>query len=52
MIRCGFDTLDIANQPTIDELKAGRVPVSHQHYQPTGGDDPSRDPLKPWRRRA
>jgi uncharacterized protein (DUF934 family) len=52
MIRCGFDTLDITNQPTIDELKAGHVPLSHQHYQPTGEDGPERDPLKPWRRRA
>jgi uncharacterized protein (DUF934 family) len=52
MIRCGFDTLDITNEPTIAELRQGRVPASHQHYQPTGEDDSGVDPLKPWRRRA
>jgi uncharacterized protein (DUF934 family) len=52
MIRCGFDSLDITNEPTIAELRAGRVPLAHQRYQPTGGDHNAVDPLKPWRRLA
>ena len=52
MQRCGFDSLDITNEPTIAELRAGHVPLSHQHYQPTGEDAPRADPLKPWRRLA
>ena len=52
MQRCGFDSLDITNEPTIAELRSGRVPLSHQHYQPTGEDEAPVDPLRPWRRRA
>ena len=57
MVRCGFDALDITNEPTLRALRAGRIPASHELYQPTGRDDDrpdpvKPDPLKPWRRRA
>ena len=52
MLRCGFDSLDISNGPTLAALQAGQVPVSHEHYQPTGQDRTNADDLKPWRRRA
>jgi uncharacterized protein (DUF934 family) len=52
MLRCGFDALDITNEPTLKELRAGRVPQSHQLYQPTGKDGGTPDPNKPWRRLA
>lgn len=52
MQRCGFDTLDISNGPTLDALNAGHIPGSHWHYQPTGQDDDGASELKPWRRRA
>ena len=52
MVRCGFDSLDISNGPTLAALQAGQVPVSHEHYQPTGQDGAKGDDLKPWRRRA
>ncbi|WP_413988294.1 DUF934 domain-containing protein [Labrys okinawensis] len=52
MIRCGFDVLDITNAPTLAALEAGKVPISHEHYQPTGADKTKSDALKPWRRRA
>jgi uncharacterized protein (DUF934 family) len=52
MVRCGFDSLDITNEPTLAELKAGHVPLAHQRYQPTGKDSEGVDPLKPWRRLA
>ncbi len=52
MIRCGFDALDITNGPTVAALEAGKVPASHEHYQPTGTDKTRRDSLKPWRRWA
>ena len=45
-----FDALDITNAPTVAALEAGKVPVSHEHYQPTGSDKTKRDNLKPWRR--
>jgi len=50
MIRCGFDALDISNGPTIAALEAGKVPISHKRYQPTGSDETKADKLKPWRR--
>jgi uncharacterized protein (DUF934 family) len=52
MTRCGFDALDITNEPTLRALRDGRVPVSHELYQPTGKDSGTPDPTKPWRRRA
>jgi uncharacterized protein (DUF934 family) len=52
MIRCGFDALDITNEPTLQALREGRVPASHELYQPTGKDGGTPDPNKPWRRRA
>jgi len=52
MRRCGFDSLDITNEPTLAELKAGRVPGAHEYYQPTGKDGAGVDNLKPWRRHA
>ena len=50
MIRCGFDALDISNGPTLAALEAGKVPISHKRYQPTGSDAAKSDKLKPWRR--
>lgn len=52
MRRCGFDELDIHNGPTLEALRAGRVPGAHEFYQPTGRDGPAVDPLRPWRRLA
>ena len=52
MLRCGFDALDITNGPTLAALEAGKVPFSHEHYQPTGSDGAKADVLKPWRRWA
>lgn len=52
MLRCGFDALDITNGPTLAALEAGKVPFSHEHYQPTGADKARADTLKPWRRHA
>jgi uncharacterized protein (DUF934 family) len=53
MLRCGFDALDISNEPTIAELRSGRIPLPQEAYQPTGQDgaDPV-NPLRPWRRLA
>ena len=52
MIRCGFDTFEIVNEPTLAALRAGRVPGTQQLYQPTGRDAAEADALKPWRRHA
>ena len=52
MLRCSFDALDITNRPTLAALEAGKIPLSHEHYQPTGADRAKADALKPWRRWA
>ena len=52
MRRCGFDSLDISNGPTLTALQAGHVPGAHEYYQPTGKDGADVDDLKPWRRHA
>jgi len=52
MRRCGFDSLDIVNEPTLAALRAGRVPGAHELYQPTGRDGATGNALRPWRRRA
>jgi uncharacterized protein (DUF934 family) len=51
MLRCGFTALEISNEPTIAELKRGRLPLPQESYQPTGSDPADEaDRLRPWRR--
>ena len=34
MLRCGFDSFEVTNAPTLSALRAGRLPGPPIHYQP------------------
>ena len=35
MLRCGFNSFEVTNAPTLHALQAGRLPGSPLHYQPS-----------------
>ena len=39
MLRCGFDSFDVTNAPTLKALEADRLPGPPLHYQPGSGGD-------------
>lgn len=49
MLRCGFDTFDVTNAPTLKALEAGRLPGPPIHYQPGSGGDEAPAGVRPWR---
>ncbi len=50
MLRCGFDSFEVINAPTLRALKAGRLPGPPIHYQPSSGKDEAPEGTRPWRR--
>jgi uncharacterized protein (DUF934 family) len=50
MLRCGFDSFDVTNAPTLHALKAGRLPASPLHYQPASARDEMGEGTRPWLR--
>jgi uncharacterized protein (DUF934 family) len=50
MLRCGFDSFDVTNEPTLHALKAGRLPGSPLHYQPASAHDEAQEGTRPWLR--
>jgi uncharacterized protein (DUF934 family) len=50
MLRCGFDTFEVTDAPTLRALKAGRLPGPPIHYQPSSAQDETADCGPPWRR--
>jgi uncharacterized protein (DUF934 family) len=50
MLRCGFDTFEITNEPTLQALQAGRLPGSPLHYQPASAHDEAHEGTRPWLR--
>ena len=50
MLRCGFDSFDVTNAPTLHALQAGRLPGSPLHYQPSSAHDEMREGTRPWLR--
>jgi phosphoadenosine phosphosulfate reductase len=50
MLRCGFDSFDVTNAPTLHALQAGRLPGSPLHYQPSSAHDEAREGTRPWLR--
>jgi uncharacterized protein (DUF934 family) len=50
MLRCGFDSFDVTNAPTLRALEAGRLPGSPLHYQPASAHDEAREGARPWLR--
>jgi uncharacterized protein (DUF934 family) len=50
MLRCGFDSFEVTNAPTLQALKAGRLPGSPLHYQPSSAQDEALEGTRPWLR--
>ena len=50
MLRCGFDSFDVTNTPTLDALKSGHLPGSPLHYQPASARDEIAEGTRPWLR--
>ncbi len=50
MLRCGFDSFDVTNLPTLAALEAGRLPGPPIHYQPASAHDESAAGSRPWLR--
>jgi len=50
MLRCGFDSFDVTNAPTLHALQAGRLPGSPLHYQPASAQDEAHEGTRPWLR--
>ncbi|MGA7195889.1 DUF934 domain-containing protein, partial [Roseiarcus sp.] len=49
MLRCGFDSFDVTNAPTLKALEAHHMPGSPLHYQPGSGGDEAPAGVRPWR---
>ena len=50
MLRCGFDSFEVANAPTLKALEAGRLPDPPIHYQPGSGGGEASAGSRPWLR--
>jgi uncharacterized protein (DUF934 family) len=50
MLRCGFDSFEIVNEPTLKALRRGHLPGVSLYYQPADGPEVA-DGARPWRRR-
>ena len=50
MLRCGFDSFEVTNAPTLDALRAGRLPGPPIHYQPASVGDETPAGSRPWLR--
>lgn len=54
MVRCGFTTLQITHQPTIESLSGDHDPSLSLYYQPAAGQeatpDAAQDTKRPWLR--
>jgi uncharacterized protein (DUF934 family) len=50
MLRCGFDSFEVTNAPTLCALERGHLPSSPLHYQPSSASDEKGDGTRPWLR--
>ncbi len=50
MLRCGFDSFEVTNEPTLHALQVGRLPGSPLHYQPSSAHDETHEGTRPWLR--
>jgi phosphoadenosine phosphosulfate reductase len=50
MLRCGFDSFDVTNAPTLHALESGHLPGSPLHYQPASARDEIAEGTRPWLR--
>ncbi len=49
MLRCGFNSFEVVNAPTLRALEAGRLPGPPIHYQPGSARDEAPEGTRPWR---
>jgi uncharacterized protein (DUF934 family) len=52
MLRCGFESFEVTNAPTLRALEAGRLPGSPFHYQPSSAKDEAPEGKRRWRTEA
>ena len=50
MLRCGFNSFEVSNPPTLSALQAGRLPGPPIHYQPGSGGGEAPAGTRPWLR--
>jgi uncharacterized protein (DUF934 family) len=50
MLRCGFDSFEVTNEPTLRALETGHLPGSPLHYQPSSAHDEAHEGTRPWLR--
>jgi uncharacterized protein (DUF934 family) len=50
MLRCGFDSFEVTNAPTLRALEARHLPGSPLHYQPSSAHDEAHEGTRPWLR--
>ncbi len=50
MLRCGFNSFDVTNAPTLQALHDGRLPGPPIHYQPSSAGDETAAGARPWLR--
>ena len=50
MLRCGFDSFEVSDGPTLRALEAGRLPGPSIHYQPSSAKDEATQGTRPWLR--
>lgn len=51
MLRCGFDSFEIVNEPTLRALKRGHLPGVSLFYQPSVAPHEAPAGTRPWLRR-
>jgi phosphoadenosine phosphosulfate reductase len=52
MLRCGFTSVEIVNEPTLRALREGRLPKLERAYQPSLGMGETHVGTRPWLRVA
>jgi uncharacterized protein (DUF934 family) len=50
MLRCGFDSFEVTNGPTVRALESGHLPGSPLHYQPSSARNEMGEGTRPWLR--
>jgi phosphoadenosine phosphosulfate reductase len=51
MLRCGFDSFEVTNEPTLRALKRGHLPGGPLFYQPSVEAGEAPVGTRPWLRR-
>ena len=51
MLRCGFDSFEVSNEPTLRALRRGRLPGVSLFYQPSVAQGEAPAGTRPWLRR-